>query len=374
MLYIHIPFCKQACHYCDFHFSTNMALKQKMVEAICTEITLRKGYLPTKTLESIYFGGGTPSILTETDFLKIFETIKSNFSINKAAEITVEANPDDLTPQKLLSLKQLGVNRLSIGIQSFNNNHLAFMNRAHTDKEAIKCIENAQKIGFTNFTIDLIYGIPAKNHTILESDIKLATSFEVDHISAYCLTIEPKTTFGRWVKSKKMDLIDENFAAEQFEITMNLLAEKGFEQYEISNFARNKQYSKHNTNYWLGKPYLGIGPSAHSYNCNTRSANIANNNLYINALNSGSLNFTEEILNLADRANEYILTSLRTIWGINLAEIDQISEGNFLAQNTEIVANFITQQKIEIIGNAIVLTKKGKLFADEIAANLFIEL
>lgn len=374
MLYIHIPFCKQACHYCDFHFSTNMALKQKMVESICTEISIRKNYLSNNILSSVYFGGGTPSLLNEADFTKIFESIKNNFSIENNAEITIEANPDDLTFEKLETLKKIGANRLSIGIQTFNDSHLAFMNRAHTQSESIKCIENAKNVGFNNFSIDLIYGIPSPDHSILENDIDLATSFDVDHISAYCLTIEPKTAFGRWVKNKKMNPIEEDFAAEQFEITMNLLANKGYEQYEISNFARNKQYSKHNTNYWLGKHYLGVGPAAHSFNGVARQANISNNKLYINALEVGSLDFEEEELTMANRTNEYILTGLRTIWGVDLAMVETISEGNFSSQNETIIDNFLEKKTIEIINNAIVLTEKGKLFADEIAANLFVEI
>lgn len=374
MLYIHIPFCKQACHYCDFHFSTNMTLKQKMVDAICSEIRIRKNYLSNNILSSVYFGGGTPSLLTEAHFAKIFECIEANFIIEKNAEITIEANPDDLSIEKLEFLKKIGVNRLSIGIQSFNDSHLAFMNRAHTRSESIKCIEDAKNVGFNNFSIDLIYGIPALDHSILENDIELATSFDVDHISAYCLTIEPKTAFGRWVKNKKMSPIEEDFAADQFEITMNLLAKKGYEQYEISNFARNKNYSRHNTNYWLGQHYLGIGPAAHSFNGLARQANIANNKLYINALEANSLSFVEEELTIANRTNEYILTGLRTIWGVDLAMVETISEGNFSSQNEIIIDNFLDKKTIEIKNNAIVLTEKGKLFADEIASNLFIEI
>ncbi len=374
MLYIHIPFCKQACHYCDFHFSTNMTLKQKMVDAICSEIRIRKNYLSNNILSSVYFGGGTPSLLTEAHFAKIFECIEANFTIEKNTEITIEANPDDLSIEKLEFLKKIGVNRLSIGIQSFNDSHLAFMNRAHTRSESIKCIEDAKNVGFNNFSIDLIYGIPALDHSILENDIELATSFDVDHISAYCLTIEPKTAFGRWVKNKKMSPIEEDFAAEQFEITMNLLAKKEYEQYEISNFARNKNYSRHNTNYWLGQHYLGIGPAAHSFNGLARQANIANNKLYINALEANSLSFVEEELTLANRTNEYILTGLRTIWGVDLAMVETISEGNFSSQNEIIIDNFLDKKTIEIKNNAIVLTEKGKLFADEIASNLFVEI
>jgi oxygen-independent coproporphyrinogen III oxidase len=373
MLYIHIPFCKQACHYCDFHFSTNMANLNKMVEAICKEIETRKAYLPSNILETIYFGGGTPSLLPENALKMIFNTIAANFEISKSAEITLEANPDDLSIEKLTLFKKYGINRLSIGIQSFNGNHLKFMNRAHNEIEALKCVENAKKIGFHNFSIDIIYGIPSESHTILAEDLSIATALGVNHISAYCLTIEPKTTFGKWVQTKKMNEIDDEFASEQFEILMKTMAQHDFEQYEISNFAKNENYSKHNSKYWSGSHYLGIGPAAHSYNGDSRQANIASNNLYIKGLEEGNLRFTQEILSKKDITNEYLMTSIRTIWGTEISKLEGLSDNIFQIQNLDTLNHYLAKNWIEITDKKIVLTTKGKFFADQIASNLFIE-
>jgi oxygen-independent coproporphyrinogen III oxidase len=373
MLYIHIPFCKQACHYCDFHFSTNLGLKEKMVAGICNEIELRKSYLNSNFLESIYFGGGTPSLLSEKNLLDIFQAIHTNFQISENAEITLEANPDDLSVENLELFKKVGINRLSIGVQSFDENHLKFMNRTHNSSEAYNCIQNAKKAGFDNLSIDLIYGIPAENHTLLQKDLEIISEFDINHISAYCLTIEPKTTFGNWVKTKKMPEIDENFASEQFDILMNSLEKRGFEQYEISNFAKNKQYSKHNSSYWAGKQYLGIGPSAHSFDGESRQYNISNNNLYIKALEGNNLNFEKEILSIENKTNEYLMTSLRTIWGTDLGKLQDISNSKFLNQNTIILEEYLGKNWLKKQGSTIILTKEGKFFADLIASNLFID-
>jgi oxygen-independent coproporphyrinogen III oxidase len=373
MIYIHIPFCKQACHYCDFHFSTNLVQKEKMVESICQEIELKKKYLLHNSLESIYFGGGTPSLLTENDLEKIFQTIRSNFTISENAEITLEANPDDLSVINLAVFKKVGINRLSIGIQSFNENHLKFMNRAHNANEALNCVKYAQNAGFTNISIDLIYSIPSENHDILKQDLEIATKLGVNHISAYCLTIEPKTTFGYWVKTKKMAPMDDNFASEQFEILVNSLAKNGFQQYEISNFARNNQISKHNSNYWFGTNYLGIGPSAHSFNGKSRQFNIANNSLYIKGIENCNPNFEIEILSEKDKTNEYLMTSLRTIWGTNLSKLHKISKGKFIAQNNEVLNKYIDKKWLLFSENTLKLSEKGKYFADLIASDLFID-
>lgn len=374
MLYIHIPFCKQACHYCDFHFSTNLDLVDKIVDSICLEINIRKEYLTKNTLDSIYFGGGTPSLLSEKHLKKIFNTISGNFQFSSDIEITLEANPDDLNSENLEIIRNIGINRLSIGIQSFHENHLKFMNRAHNSIEAVECIENAKKIGFDNLSIDLIYGIPAESHEILMDDLEKVTSFGINHVSAYCLTIEPKTAFGKWVKNKTMNAIDEDFASEQFEILMNTLQNKDFEQYEISNFAKNNSYSKHNTSYWTGKHYLGIGPSAHSFNGESRQSNIYNNSLYIKGIENKDLNYSLEILSTANKTNEYLMTSLRTIWGVDLNKIEDLSSGKFQIQNYKTIENYLSKNWIQINDDKIQLTQKGKYFADQIASNLFIEL
>lgn len=256
-IYVHIPYCKQACHYCDFHFSTNASTKTQMVEAICKEITLQSNYLEGKVLQSIYFGGGTPSLLSEQELGNILETIRLIFPIDKNPEITLEANPDDLSPIKLRELKNLGINRLSIGIQSFHEPFLAWTNRTHHAEQAENCVKLAQDIGFENITIDLMYAFPAENHAIWHSDLQKALALGVPHISAYCLTIEPKTVFGNWQRKGKIQPINEEFSAQQFEILVNTLVANGFEHYEISNFAKPPYYSRHNTNYWKKGTYLG---------------------------------------------------------------------------------------------------------------------
>lgn len=343
-----------------------------MVDAICREIEIQKNYLPNIKLETIYFGGGTPSLLSENELNTIFHTVRTHFEIDPEAEITLEANPDDLTVENFQIFKNAGINRLSIGVQSFNSDHLKFMNRAHNEIEAIACITNAQKAGFQNITIDLIYGIRAENHDILLRDLELATQFGIDHISAYCLTIEPKTTFGSWLKNNKMKPIDENFASEQFEILMESLVNNGFEQYEISNFARKNQYSKHNSSYWLGKPYLGVGPSAHSYNGVSRQYNISNNSLYIKSLEKGELNFEKEILSLNDKTNEYLLTSLRTKWGAEIAKLQTLSDGKFLQENEKNIQKFVEYNWLKEKSQVLYLTKTGKFFADRISSEMFI--
>lgn len=372
-LYLHIPFCRQACHYCDFHFSTSLKQKQEMVKAIATEIVQRKDYLPHPQLDTIYFGGGTPSLLTQNEIELIMETISGHFSISADAEITLEANPDDLTKEKVKELAQVGINRLSIGIQSFNSEHLTYLNRVHSAQEAENCIKTAQDAGITTLSIDLIYAIPAKDHSILLTDIQKAVSLDVAHISAYCLTIEPQTVFGKWLKNKKIKAIEDEYAAEQFGLVTSQLAENGYEQYEISNFARNQQYSKHNTAYWQRRPYLGVGPSAHSYNGTSRQYAISNNSLYLQAIQKGESPFTIEKLTDADHVNEYLLTGLRTKWGCQLDLLEQLSNFQFLNTNRQLIIELTNKSWIHILDNTLMLTEAGKLFADRITSELFID-
>lgn len=344
-----------------------------VIEAIRKEIVLRKSYLPDATISTIYFGGGTPSLLDETELNLVLETIHSNFNVLPDAEITLEANPDDLDQKKLNQLNSAGINRLSIGIQSFHEPHLKFLNRAHTGVEALDCVKTAQDIGIHNISVDLIYAIPHSDHTILESDIQNAFQLDVSHISAYCLTIEPQTVFGNWVKRKKLKPIDEEFAARQFEILLSSLAAKGYEQYEISNFARNQQYSRHNTSYWQQQPYLGVGPSAHSYNGTSREFNIANNAKYLIALNASIIPSTIEELTRVDQTNEYLLTGLRTKWGVNLSTLETLSHGAFQKQHREDISQFMAENLVVVENETITLTESGKLFADRITGDLFIE-
>jgi oxygen-independent coproporphyrinogen-3 oxidase len=372
-LYLHIPFCRQACHYCDFHFSTNTSNKRAVVEAIAAEIVLRKDYLPEKGIETIYFGGGTPSMLDEAELGLLLDTIRQHFSVDKDAEITLEANPDDLSADKLRQFYAAGINRLSIGIQSFHEPHLKFLNRIHSATEAGQCVKTAQDIGIQNISIDLIYAIPAESHAILRSDMQKAFELNISHISAYCLTIEPQTAFGSWLKKKKIQPIDEEFAARQFEILIKTLAENSYEQYEISNFARNGWYSRHNSSYWKQRPYLGVGPSAHSYNGSSREYNVSNNAQYLKAIQGNVIPATIEQLSVADQTNEYLLTGLRTKWGVSREKLELLSKGTFRMVHAEDLKRMTASGWIWEDSQSLYLTESGKLFADRIASDLFID-
>ncbi len=371
-LYLHIPFCRQACHYCDFHFSTSLKAKRDIVQALCQEIALQKDYLQDKNLETIYFGGGTPSLLEEEDFALIFEAISKHFTFRSDIEITLEANPDDLTKEKVALLKKYKINRLSIGIQSFYEPHLKSLNRIHTSEEAENCVKISQDAGIDNITIDLIYAIPADNHDILRLDLQKATDLNLKHISAYCLTIEPKTVFGKWLKQGKIQTIDDDFSATQFDILVSHLAQNGFEQYEISNFAKDNHFSRHNTSYWKQEEYLGIGPSAHSFNHHSRQYNVANNGQYLKSLQQNLVPSEIEILSLEDKVNEYLLIGLRTKWGCNIQKINTLSNDLFQKQNATELAKQIREGYLIIENDTLLLTYKGKLFADRIASDLFL--
>ncbi|WP_247231539.1 radical SAM family heme chaperone HemW [Telluribacter sp. SYSU D00476] len=372
-LYIHIPFCRQACHYCDFHFSTNTKQKREITEAIAREIVLRKEYLPTPELQTIYFGGGTPSLLDEEELSLLLNTIHTHFSVRSTAEITLEANPDDLTAPKLEQLQKAGINRLSIGIQSFDEAHLKHLHRIHTAVEAGDSVKRAQDLGITNISVDLIYAIPAPDHAILKTDVEKVLALDVPHISAYCLTVEPQTVFGNWLKKGKIKPIDEEYAARQFEYVVESLAEGGYEQYEISNFARNSHYSRHNSAYWQRRPYLGVGPSAHSYDGASRQYNINNNAQYLTALQKDQIPATYEQLSPADQVNEYLLTGLRTKWGCRLDMLSELSEGSFLSRQGKEIFRLIESGWLYLHDETLLLTESGKLFADRVTSELFVE-
>ncbi|SOD79786.1 radical SAM family heme chaperone HemW [Spirosoma fluviale] len=371
-LYLHIPFCKQACHYCDFHFSTSLGQKSALVDALCTEIALQKSYLPNQPLETIYFGGGTPSLLTEAELAQIFSAIHTHFPVSPTAEITLEANPDDLTLAKLQMLRRY-VNRLSIGIQTFDETTLRWMNRAHTATEAETCVGLARQAGFENMSVDLIYGIPNRDDQAWRLDLQKMLALNVPHLSAYALTIEPDTAFGRWQKKGKLPPADEEIAAGQFEELTSALTTAGYAHYEISNFARDGHYARHNTAYWQRRPYLGIGPSAHSYNGPSRQYNLANNARYIAAIKQGELAATLEELTVADQVNEYLLTGLRTQWGCSITELDTLLSGDFSAiQARDLDAMYKTGWLVRQ-NDTLLLTPAGKLFADRVAASLFVD-
>ena len=372
-IYIHIPFCKQACHYCDFHFSTNQQLLGKLIEMIQVELEMRKDFLPKNSpVKTIYFGGGTPSLLGIRHIDAIINTIDKYYTL-ELEEFTLEANPEDLNREKLMELKNLGLDRLSIGIQSFDARVLKFYNRVHNEREALQAVDLAKTAGFEKLSIDLIYGYPFEDHSIWKRDLEQAILLEPGHISSYALTIEPKTAFGNWKKKGKFEEASEDFLAEQFEILIEVMEKANYIQYEISNFGKEGHFAIHNTNYWKALPYLGIGPSAHSFDGKERGFNIPNNVGYVNMLKQGVLPYEADSLSGEELANEYILTSLRTIWGTSLSHLQKNYGIDLLDLKNGLIQKLSAEDMIINHSHHIFLTNKGKLLADSIAASLFID-
>ncbi|MGB5665462.1 MAG: radical SAM family heme chaperone HemW [Maribacter sp.] len=388
-IYIHIPFCKQACHYCDFHFSTSMGKKEVMVSALKKELVLRKDEFKDEIVETIYFGGGTPSLLETTEILDIINTVYSNFTMAEQPEITLEANPDDLVQRAksnadvtlsaverdegsiLEKYKRAGINRLSIGIQSFFDEDLKFMNRAHCAEEAEECIIEAVK-HFNNISIDLIYGIPDMTNERWKRNIEKTLSFSIPHISSYALTVEPKTALSNFIKKGKVKPMDDEVTQAHFNILYDVLTSSGYDCYEISNFGKPGFYSKNNTAYWQGKKYMGIGPSAHSYDGKNRSWNVSNNPKYLKAIEQGGMPMEIEILSKADKYNEYIMTGLRTSWGVSLMKIKCDFGKQYLNYINTQAEKYLSQDLLYIDGDKLVATKKGKFLVDGIASDLFV--
>jgi oxygen-independent coproporphyrinogen-3 oxidase len=372
-IYLHIPFCKQACHYCDFHFSTSLKYKDEMLHALLKEIFLQKNYLQGETIETIYFGGGTPSVLEPAEINQLIDAITRNHTVAAGAEITMEANPDDLGNQKLAGLRATPVNRFSIGIQSFFDEDLLWMNRVHRAAEAEASVKRAQDAGFENITVDLIYGYPLLSDTKWKHNLHKVFELQVPHISAYSMTVEPQTALAAFISKKKQPPMSEQQSAGQFILMTDAMQTNGFEQYEISNFCRPKHYSRHNSNYWKGVKYLGLGPSAHSFNGDTRQWNIANNAKYIaSVLGETTVPAEVEILTETNRLNEYIMTSLRTIWGLNLDKLNTIAKGS-APELLKAACTYLEEGSILQSDNKLTLTSQGKLYADKIAAALFFD-
>lgn len=385
-IYIHIPFCKQACHYCDFHFSTSLKKKDQLVFALAKELQLRKDEFKDTTIETIYFGGGTPSVLSTNELQYLIDSVYLNYKVTDHPEITLEANPDDLIinnidalsisevqslyKTKFEELKKTGINRLSIGVQSFHEKDLKLMNRAHNAIEAKRCLETATQY-FDNISLDLIYGIPNSTNQEWLENIQTALSFGIPHISSYALTVEPKTALASFIKKGIIDNVDDDLAHDQFHILIDQLNQAGFEHYELSNFAKKGYYSKNNSAYWLGKSYLGIGPSAHSFNGTQRAWNVKNNTIYIKKINQDQLPLEIETLTKNDKYNEFIMTGLRTIWGVSLTEVKKQFGESFLEYLLQQANQYINNQMLCIVDNSLKTTPKGKFLSDGIASDLF---
>lgn len=368
-IYFHIPFCKQACHYCDFHFSTDRRGHEEMVTAMVHELELQQSFL-SGPVETVYFGGGTPSILTSNQLGKVIETARSRFDILPDAEITLEANPDDLSRNKLQELRHLGVNRLSIGIQSFRNEVLAFLHRAHNAESAIRCLDESREAGFSNISLDLIYGIPGLGLNEWEATLQEALRFQPAHLSMYALTIEERTVFGNWAKRRKLIPTEEETVARQFELMQDVLEGAGYDHYEISNFCLPGRHSRHNSSYWLQQAYLGIGPSAHSYDGTRRYSNISNNARYVKAIGQNQIPAETELLSRENKINEYILTRLRTRWGCDLDWLRRELQDDLLIRHGERIAKYVDMGLLTIQDNVLQLSRKGRLLADQITEDL----
>jgi oxygen-independent coproporphyrinogen-3 oxidase len=371
-IYLHIPFCKQACHYCNFHFTTSLRYKKEVVDAMAKEILLQKEYLKDEIVETIYFGGGTPSLLSVQEIQVLLDRIKNTFNTSANAEVTLETNPDDIQKSSLYNWKESGINRLSIGIQSFYEEELVWMNRAHSVQQSHQCIELSLEAGFTNITIDLIYGSPLLTNDMWRNNIQTAIDYGISHLSCYALTVEEKTPLHKHIETQIKPDVDQDKQGNQFLLLMQWLKAAGYEHYEVSNFAKPGFRSKHNSAYWKGKSYLGIGPSAHSFNGKVRQWNIANNQQYIGSLSKSVIPAEKEILSDVDQLNEYIMISLRTMEGIDLSIIESkwgITQKERLIQESQ---KYISNGVLLNNTTHLKLNESGMPLADGIASALFL--
>ncbi|QVY64118.1 radical SAM family heme chaperone HemW [Polaribacter sp. Q13] len=369
-IYIHIPFCKQACFYCDFHFSTSLKKKEDMISSLVKEIEIRKDELENTVIETIYFGGGTPSVLNTDEIQLLIDAVYQNHTVVENPEITLEANPDDLSEEKIIELSKTPINRLSIGVQSFFEKDLKLMNRAHNSSEAKNCLSIAIR-HFSNISVDLIYGIPDCTNEEWRDNIQTALSFGIPHISSYALTVEPKTALATLIKKGKIKNVDDEKAEEQFHILIEELKKVDFVHYELSNFGKEGFFSQNNSSYWLGKSYLGIGPSAHSFNGIQRSWNVRNNAIYIKAIQENTLPIERETLTKTDGYNEYIMTGLRTIWGVSLEKIEKDFGEKHLWYLKKQAEKYLEQELLIIENRILRTTEKGKFLSDGISSDLF---
>lgn len=372
-IYIHIPFCRKKCRYCDFCRTTTMLRIPGYIEALLMEIRQRTGYLSNEPIGTIYFGGGTPSVLSPAEISIILKQLDRHFPVDNEVEITLEANPDDLSVSYLSKIRDAGINRISIGIQSLNDRDLMLMNRRHSAAGAVQSVENAYAAGFSDISIDLIFGIPGQTQKEWSETLNLSVQFPVNHISAYHLTFHKGTQFNKWLKTGKIKELPEEESITLFEELFSVTSMAGFEQYEISNFVRNKAYSKHNTGYWQGKKYLGLGPSAHSYNGSTRQWNVSLLETYIKDILSGNPLFTTEVLSEKDRLNDYIITGIRTKWGVSTEYIRETFGDLWANKVIKAVQVFENRDLVKKINDVITLTRGGILVSDQIAVALMID-
>jgi oxygen-independent coproporphyrinogen-3 oxidase len=373
-IYIHIPFCKQACYYCDFHFSTNQSMREELIRSISHEIDYQREYLQGEGIETIYFGGGTPSLLTRQELDIIFNSIYKHYRVAAVPEITLEANPDDLSQQKIITLKDSGINRVSLGIQSFDDAVLKFLNRAHSSKDALESISRLREIGISNLSIDLIHSIPGQDDRLLKQNLEKIITLAPQHVSVYSLTIEEKTAFGKWASRGQLKAMEETYSAAQFELVMDTLTTNGYQHYEISSFCMSGFESKHNSSYWQQKKYLGVGPSAHSFDGTSRQFNVSNNHLYMKSLSEGKIPFEKEILTRENKINEYVFTSLRTNRGCNLSYLTSNYEYDLKKINSAYIQSLVDEGYVMLSDETLFLTRQGKLLADKIASDLFASL
>ena len=371
-IYFHIPFCKKACHYCDFHFSTSLKYKEELVQAMVQEIRLRKQEISNQTITTIYFGGGTPSLLSVVEINLLINTISEYNHLGHLQEITLEANPDDVDESFINNLRQTPVNRFSVGVQSFFNEDLLWMNRSHSAEQAVQAIKRLQQAGFPNLNIDLIYGSPTTTNEMWIENVEFWDKLNIPHLSAYALTVENSTALHSMIKQGKTKAPSDETTSFQFNFLMEYAKENGIDHYEISNFCKQNHYSQHNTNYWFNKAYVGIGPSAHSYNgSNIRRWNVANNIKYIEAVTKNQLFYEQEQLSETDQINEFILTRLRTKWGIEQKEFSARYGKDYWNKLLPAFEELEAKNMVIDHGNQYSLSQKGKHFADGIASDLF---
>lgn len=370
-IYIHIPFCKKACHYCNFHFSTSLRLKNEMIDSICTELVLQKEFLDNEKIKTIYFGGGTPSILNPEEIDQILNTIHRHYPVETDIELTLEANPDDLDKTKIAALKESGINRLSIGIQSFFDSDLEWMNRSHNSAQSHEVIQNALYAGISNLNIDLIFGCPTTSTEMWKKNLSLTLDYNIKHLSCYALTVEEKTALGYFVKTGKTPSPDDKLIQDQYDLTTKILAQHGFIHYEISNYALDNQFAVHNTSYWKGEKYLGVGPSSHSFNGSSRFWNISHNKKYIDSISMNRIPSEMEILSESDRFNEYLMTGFRTMWGCAEEQLDEVIRDNNSIRTQ--LDKHLEAGNIVLNEGYYKLTEEAWLTSDSIISDLFID-